>query len=59
MRQKFIEEPIVGRIDRQQLGWFGHIVRMEDAKFAKKLYRNQKKRYVEQMWTTYIMDKKK
>ena len=33
-----VEQSILGRIQRRQLQWYGHIYRMEDSRRPKKIY---------------------
>ena len=62
MRSKMqAEQPILDRIQRKQLKWYGHHLRMEDSRLPKKIYQwtphgRRKRGRPQQSWKNQVTD---
>ena len=55
------EQSILGRIQRRQLTWYGHLLRMEDSRWSKMLYQwtphgRRRKGRPQQSWRNHVKD---
>ena len=55
------EQSILDRIQRRQLKWYGHLLRIEDSRWPKKIYQwtphgRRRRGRPEQSWRNQVMD---
>ena len=49
------EQSILDRIQRRQLKWYGHLLRMEDSRWPKKIYHGKRRRErPQQSWRNQV-----